>query len=81
MSQKRAACYDQMVFAPQGISADFHQRIGRFGVFDYDNAVFKPLWQKLSQQFSQQQAISKFNAHLKFHLSDHRPLWVELKTD
>jgi endonuclease/exonuclease/phosphatase family metal-dependent hydrolase len=73
--------YDQMVFAPQGISADFHQRIQRFGVFDFDNAVFKPLWQNLSSQLSKPKAISKFNAHVKFHLSDHRPLWVALKTN
>jgi hypothetical protein len=73
--------YDQMVFAPQGISADFHQRIQRFGVFDFDNAVFKPLWQNLSSQLSKPKAITKFNAHVKFHLSDHRPLWVALKTN
>jgi len=74
------ASYDQMVFAPEGVSAGFPKRITRFGVFDFDNAVFKPLWQTLSAQLPKKQAISKFNAHVKHHFSDHRPLWVELKT-
>lgn len=75
------ASYDQMVFAPEGVSAGFPKRITRFGVFDFDNAVFQPLWQQLSAQLPKKQAISRFNAHVKFHFSDHRPLWVELKTD
>jgi len=72
--------YDQMVFAPEGVSAGFPKRILQFGVFDFDNAVFKPLWQKLSQQLPPSKATPKFNLYVKHHFSDHRPLWVELNT-
>ena len=66
--------YDQMVFAPGGIS----QRIKDSGVFDFDKAVFGSLWDKLNDQMPKSRAISKFNAHVKHHNSDHRPLWVKL---
>ena len=66
--------YDQMVFAPGGIS----RRIKDSGVFDFDKAVFSSLWDKLNDQMPKSRAISKFNAHVKHHISDHRPLWVQL---
>ncbi len=66
--------YDQMVFAPGGI----RNRITDQGVFDFDKAVFRPLWKKLNSQLSKSRAIGLFNRHVKHHLSDHRPLWVEL---
>jgi endonuclease/exonuclease/phosphatase family metal-dependent hydrolase len=66
--------YDQMVFAPGGI----RNRITGRGVFDFDNAVFRPRWEKLNSQLPRARAISLFNRHVKHHLSDHRPLWVEL---
>jgi hypothetical protein len=68
--------YDQMTFAPGSIG----HRIKNFGIFDFDKAVFKPLWNKLKLSLSHTKAISKFNAHVKHHFSDHRPLWVELDT-
>ena len=66
--------YDQMAFAPGGMA----RRTKNHGIFDFDNAVFRSLWTKLAGQHPRSRAISKFNAHVKFHLSDHRPLWVEL---
>ncbi|MCP4004312.1 MAG: endonuclease/exonuclease/phosphatase family protein [bacterium] len=66
--------YDQMVFAPGGVK----NRVVDEGVFDFDKAIFKPLWTKLDNQMSKGKAVSKFNAHVKHHISDHRPLWVQL---
>lgn len=66
--------YDQMAFAPGGVS----DRIRGIGVFDFDNAVFPPLWKKLRAELPNSRAIGLFNRHIKHHLSDHRPLWVEI---
>jgi endonuclease/exonuclease/phosphatase family metal-dependent hydrolase len=66
--------YDQMAFAPGSIK----RRVKAFGVFDFDNAIFRPLWQKLRAKHSKARATQKFNSHVKFHISDHRPLWVQL---
>jgi endonuclease/exonuclease/phosphatase family metal-dependent hydrolase len=68
--------YDQMVFAPTIPKT----RIEAQGVFDFDNAAFKPLWRKLVKQSSERKAVGPFNRHMKHHLSDHRPLWVQLDT-
>ena len=66
--------YDQMVFAPGTID----RRIKEFGVFDFDNAVFGGLWDKLLDDMTKSKAIKKFNAHVKYHISDHRPVWTSL---
>jgi len=66
--------YDQMAFAPTIPNT----RIIDLGVFDFDKAVFKPLWEKLLKKMSKSKAIGLFNRHMKHHISDHRPLWVEL---
>ncbi len=66
--------YDQMAFAPGSIG----NRIKKSGVFDFDKAVFAPLWRRLSKKHSARKALSQFNRHVKHHLSDHRPLWVEI---
>ena len=47
------------------------------------NAVDRPLQNAafhVSSYFRQvrAKALKKFNAHVKHHLSDHRPLWVQL---
>jgi len=69
--------YDQMVFAP----GDIAQRITNFGVFDYDNAVFRDEWNTLESNYRRSAAISKFNALVKHHISDHRPIWIELNVN
>ena len=66
--------YDQMTFAPRNAG----RRVKSRGVFDFDNAVFAPLWKRLKQELSKDRAISRFNQHVKHHISDHRPLWVEV---
>lgn len=71
--------YDQMAFAPGAID----RRIRDYGVFDFDNAVFAPLWAKLEKRYAKGELtrtrmISLFTRHVKHHISDHRPLWTEL---
>lgn len=66
--------YDQMAFAPGAIK----RRIKRTGIFDFDNAVFVSLWNKLLSRHTKSKAISEFAKHVKHHISDHRPLWVQL---
>lgn len=68
--------YDQMAFAPGPV----RRKIVNQGIFDFDNAIFKPLWDKLSSTMTQKRAVSKFRSHIKHHVSDHRPFWVQLKT-
>ncbi len=64
-----------MAFAPDSIQ----QRIlGDPGVFDFDKAVFPDLWKDLDSTMSKSKAIAQFNRHVKHHLSDHRPLWVQI---
>ena len=41
------------------------------GVFDYDTVVFPDLWK------SRGDAV--FKGYLRYYLSDHRPMWVELR--
>ena len=61
--------YDQIAFFP-GTSASF---TGRTGVFDFDSAVFPDLWEPTKA------GRKKFNAFVRYYLSDHRPLWAEIK--
>ncbi|MFQ6023712.1 MAG: endonuclease/exonuclease/phosphatase family protein [Acidiferrobacterales bacterium] len=66
--------YDQMVFAPGSMKG----RMKDSGVFDFDNAIFKPLWDKLTNELPKSKAVGLFNRHVKHHISDHRPLWIQL---
>ncbi|MDQ3557057.1 MAG: endonuclease/exonuclease/phosphatase family protein [Gemmatimonadota bacterium] len=59
--------YDQVAFFPGETKNCFS---GRMGVFDFDGVVFPELWERNGQK--------AFNAYLRYHLSDHRPLWMEL---
>ncbi len=71
--------YDQMTIAPGTIG----NRIVDSGVFDFDKVVFRSLWNRLTENGNKvnQKAIGRFNAYVKHHFSDHRPLWVQLRTD
>ena len=69
--------YDQIAFAPESLGG----RVTGHGVFDFDNAVFSSKWREISSQLTHGRAVSLFNRYVKFHISDHRPIWVELKTD
>ena len=56
--------YDQIVFFPA-----LKSKILKHGVFSFDMKLFGDLWQ---------QSQSKFRAYLRYYISDHRPMWVEL---
>lgn len=63
------AHYDQMAVFP----GPMHSAIQQTGVFDFDSAVFPGLWGETEKE------KNKFQSYVKYYLSDHRPLWAELK--
>jgi endonuclease/exonuclease/phosphatase family metal-dependent hydrolase len=63
--------YDQIAFFP----GDTHDRFtGKMNVFDFDGALFRDLW-------NSRRTREQFLAYVRFHISDHRPLWAEFRTD
>jgi len=66
--------YDQLAITP----GDLKDRVLDFSVFDFDNAIFKGKWKQLEQELAPKKAVSKFNGYVKHHVSDHRPIWMEL---
>lgn len=63
------AHYDQMAVFPGPVQ----KAITAAGVFDFDGAVFADLW---GEARSQQ---AKFRSYVRYYLSDHRPLWAQLR--
>lgn len=63
--------YDQIAFFPGDVQANFVEA----GVFDFDGAVFRTLWDRPKDKNHKQ-----FFAYVRYHLSDHRPLWAEFTT-
>jgi hypothetical protein len=61
--------YDQLAFFPGSTKDRF---TGASNVFDFDGAVFQDLWQQRTQ--------AQFQSYVRYHLSDHRPLWAEFRT-
>ncbi|MFN3132449.1 endonuclease/exonuclease/phosphatase family protein [Roseibium sp.] len=57
--------YDQLSFFP----GEAGQAFVKQGVFDFDGAVFRDLWQ--------QRTSKEFDAYVRFHISDHRPIWAQ----
>lgn len=57
--------YDQIAFLPA-----LKSKVVENGVFDFDNVLFSDLWKKDSKNF---------RAYLRYYISDHRPLWMQLK--
>lgn len=62
------ANYDQIAFLPGTTLAWFHHVKG---VFDYDKAIFPALWDN-------GKGMKHFLAYLRYYISDHRPMWVQL---
>ena len=62
------ANYDQIAFLPGTTTRTF---TGMKGVFDFDTVVFPDLWQGGANR-------KNFLAYLRYYLSDHRPMWVQL---
>jgi endonuclease/exonuclease/phosphatase family metal-dependent hydrolase len=63
------ANYDQIAFLPQTTQDLF---TGLKGVFDYDAVIFPVLWKDGKNK-------ANFKAYLRYYISDHRPMWVQLK--
>jgi endonuclease/exonuclease/phosphatase family metal-dependent hydrolase len=63
------ANYDQVAFLPGTTKRTF---TGAKGVFDFDAAVFPEVWQGGANR-------KNFLAYLRYYLSDHRPMWVQLQ--
>lgn len=62
------ANYDQIAFLPGTTKNCF---TGLKGVFDYDTVIFPGLWQGGAN-------AKNFKAFLRYFISDHRPMWVQL---
>jgi endonuclease/exonuclease/phosphatase family metal-dependent hydrolase len=60
--------YDQVAFFPGETKERF---TGRMGVCDFDTAVLRAYASQVSRK--------SYEAYLKYHLSDHRPMWAEFK--
>lgn len=60
--------YDQIAFLPS-----IKSKIEAQGVFDFDDVIFPVLWQNETK--------TNFKAYLRYYISDHRPLWMQLKFD
>jgi|SRR5215211_828901 len=58
--------YDQVAFFPGETQPEF---TGNSGVFDFDGALFRMLWEERTPQ--------EFFAYVRYYVSDHRPLWAE----
>lgn len=61
--------YDQIAFFPGETENDF---TGKTGIFDFDGALFKTLWDRGSE--------SNFFAFMRYYISDHRIMWAEFQT-
>lgn len=57
--------YDQIAFLPS-----LKSKVISDGVFDFDNAILSDLWKS---------SPKNFKAYLRYYLSDHRPMWMQLK--
>lgn len=69
--------YDQIAFSPTALK----NRINNHGVFDFDTAVFANKWNELKSTRTQVKTVKAFNPYLRRYISDHRPIWVELRTN
>jgi len=63
-----AVNYDQIAFLPGTTKKCF---TGLKGVFDYDAVIFPELWDDGKNK-------ARFKAYLRYYISDHRPMWVQL---
>jgi endonuclease/exonuclease/phosphatase family metal-dependent hydrolase len=65
------AHYDQMAVFPGAVE----DAIEQIGIFDFDGAVFRDLWGSGSNR-----ERTRFQTYVRYHVSDHRPLWMEMRT-
>ena len=69
--------YDQIAFAPTSLK----ENILSHGVFDFDAAIFSDLWTDIASDQKHAQATRDFCKYVRRYISDHRPIWVELKVN
>jgi endonuclease/exonuclease/phosphatase family metal-dependent hydrolase len=60
------ADYDQIAFFP-GLKSKL---TGKSGVFDFDGGIFPDLYSS--------KTAGEFKGYLRYYISDHRPMWIEL---
>ena len=60
--------YDQVAF----VSSETSEFTGRVGVFDYDTAIFRDLFED--------RGLKDLQAYCRYYMSDHRPMWAEFRT-
>lgn len=60
--------YDQIMFFPGHTKQEF---TGNMGIFDFDGALFRHLWETRKRQFQ---------SYMRYYISDHRILWAEFRT-
>ena len=60
--------YDQLAFLPGDAGVAFVND----GVFDFDGGLFADLWTS--------RGSADFDAFMRFHISDHRPIWAQFDT-
>lgn len=80
--------YDQFVIAPEHTEADI---VSGPGVFDFDAVLFSSLWEALPwprarpttqerKRTPEEQRELDYDSYLRWAISDHRPLWLQLGT-
>lgn len=57
--------YDQIAFLPS-----IKSKVKADGVFDFDNVLFSDLWHTSKKDF---------RAYMRYYISDHRPLWMQME--
>lgn len=57
--------YDQIAFFP-----GYKSLIKTHGIFDFDNAIFAEIYET--------RLATEFRSYVRYYISDHRPMWMEL---
>lgn len=70
--------YDQLAITP----GNMQKRVLEYDAFDFDNAIFQGKWEQLGKdkKLTEKQRVSKFNSYVKYHVSDHRLIWAQIRT-
>ncbi|MBL4708418.1 MAG: endonuclease/exonuclease/phosphatase family protein [Flavobacteriales bacterium] len=68
--------YDQLAMTPGNLK----NRIVRQDVFDFDNGIFRDLWDTAEIERPKKPAVY-FNKYMRAYVSDHRPLWLQLDVE
>ncbi|MBI9067376.1 MAG: hypothetical protein JEZ09_08800 [Salinivirgaceae bacterium] len=56
----------------------FHNTVLGVGSIDFDNAIFNDKWKELDANLSKKEAVNTFSRYVNYHISDHRPIWIQL---